>query len=70
VVPAVEPSDVELIQELDRHLGLADALLAGLADDMAAVGAKTASERTERARAALQAARDTARRIGETPTAR
>ena len=65
MVPDVEPSRVELLEELDRHLRVADALLSGLADDMAAAGAQTASERAERARAELQAARDIARRIAE-----
>jgi hypothetical protein len=44
------------LEELGRHLRAADALLAGLADDMAAAGARSASERAERARAELTAA--------------
>lgn len=46
-------SDTELIEQLADRLRAADVILAGLADDMSAVGAASASERTERARAAL-----------------
>jgi hypothetical protein len=54
----------ELLDELDRHLRLADLLLAGLADDMAAAGAPTVTERTERVRAELAAARAIGDRLG------
>jgi hypothetical protein len=52
----VTGSDTELIEQLADRLRAADAILAGLADDMAAVGASSASERTERARTALSEA--------------
>jgi hypothetical protein len=49
---------VELGDELTRRLRAADVVLAGLADDMNAAGASSAGERTERARADLQAAQE------------
>ena len=55
--------DADLLAELGRHLRAADALLAGLADDMAAAGAATASERAERVRAELRAAEEIAIRL-------
>jgi hypothetical protein len=55
--------DADLLAELGRHLRSADALLAGLADDMAAAGAATASERAERVRAELRAAEEIAIRL-------
>jgi hypothetical protein len=65
------PSDAELLDQLDRHLRAADVVLAGLAEDMAAAGARTASERAERARAELQAARELGARLRrEEPPAR
>jgi hypothetical protein len=53
----------DLLAELGRHLRAADALLAGLADDMAAAGAASASERAERVRAELRAAEEIAIRM-------
>ena len=55
--------DADLLEELGRRLRAADALLAGLADDMAAAGAQTAKERIERARTELAAAADLAAQI-------
>jgi hypothetical protein len=49
-------SEAELLDEVRRRVRAADAVLTGLADDMAAAGASTASERTQRARAELTAA--------------
>lgn len=54
------PPEAELLQELGRHLRAADALLAGLSDDMLAAGARSASERAERAREELRAAAELA----------
>jgi hypothetical protein len=61
-----EPPAADLLEELGRHLRAADVLLAGLAEDMAAAGARTATERAERARAELTAALAIARRMLET----
>jgi hypothetical protein len=54
--PGPARSDGDLLDALRRHVQAADAVLAGLADDMAAAGASMASERTERARTELVAA--------------
>jgi hypothetical protein len=61
-------STAELLEDLHRHLRLADLLLAGLAEDMAAAGAPTVTERTERVRAELAAARAIGDRLGGHPT--
>ena len=66
MVTTAEPpqaAHAALLDELGRHLRVADALLAGLADDMAAAGAQTASERTERVRSELSAAQEIAVRL-------
>jgi hypothetical protein len=48
--------DADLLVELGRRLRAVEALLGGLAADMAAAGAQTASERAERALAELRLA--------------
>jgi hypothetical protein len=58
-----DPTDADLLLQLARHLRAADAVLAGLAGDMAAAGARTATERTERARAELAAAAEITGRL-------
>jgi hypothetical protein len=54
---------VELVEELVRRLHAADAVLVGLAADMSAAGASSASERTERARVELHQAQALAEKV-------
>ena len=63
MVAAAPDTDDQLLDELGRHLRAADALISGLADDMAAAGAPTAAERAGRARAELQEAQGIADRM-------
>lgn len=57
------PAAAELVEELTRRLRAADALLAGLADDMTAAGASSASERMQRVRVELQDAQQVVPRL-------
>ncbi|MBK5306245.1 MAG: hypothetical protein JJD92_06105 [Frankiaceae bacterium] len=59
------PRATELIEDLNRRLRVADALLAALADDMTAAGASSASERAQRVRAELHGAREVVQQVAE-----
>jgi hypothetical protein len=60
-----EPPEGDLDDALGRHLRAAQALIGGLADDMAAAGATSASERAQRVQAELAAAEQIAAQIRE-----
>jgi hypothetical protein len=53
--PELARTSAELLDELGRRLRAAETVLLGLAADMAAAGANTASERIDRAREDLEA---------------
>jgi hypothetical protein len=63
MVAGSEGPEADLLEELGRRLRAVETLLAGLADDMAAAGARSASERAERGLAELRVAADIAARL-------
>jgi hypothetical protein len=62
--------EADLLEELGRRLRAVETLLAGLADDMAAAGARSASERAERALTELRVAAEIAAGLRHPPAGR